>query len=534
MQAKATRFGRINPLLAILVGAFSAVVLLCGMLISNGRKGRSGADGVSSLTVYCAAGMRYPMVEIAEEYEREYGVKINLDYGGSNVLLSRLEVGKTGDLYLAGDASYVEKAKEKGLAAESISLALMRPVLVVDKNENSISKIEDLLKENVRLAIGDPDAAAVGKKTRKLLTASGHWEQIEARVKETGVYLDTVNKVANTVQVSTGKGVVWAGIVWDSTAHQYPDLAAIRTPELDAGEAEVQITVLKSSQAPTAALRFARFVAAKDRGLKTFQKHGFDVVDGDKWAVAPEITFFAGAVNRMALESVIERFAEREGVEINTIYNGCGILTSQMKTIDGEGGAGFPDMFMACDVFYLDVVKDMFLDGTNVSETDIVMVVAKGNPLKIATTSDLNRKGMRVAIGRPNQCTIGVLTKQLLEEQGLYAKLFADNNIVTEAPSSAMLVPTITTDAADVALAYATDTLAEAERIDVVLIDSASARAVQPYSVAQSSDYKQLGQRLFEAISQSRDDFEAAGFRWRLDDDTADVSTPSEQREPQS
>jgi molybdate transport system substrate-binding protein len=241
---------------------------------------------------------------------------------------------------------------------------------------------------------------------------------------------------------------------------------------------------------------------------------GYEPVDGDVWEENPEITFFAGSVNRRALEPIINRFQEREGVIVNTVYNGCGILTAQMRTLRENQDSGFPDVYMACDVYYLETVNNMFQEAVNVSNTDIVIVTQADNPKKIEGLEDLARSEMRVAVGQPDQCTIGVLSKRLLEDSGLYEKI--KPNIVTETATSALLVPQVTTSAADAVLAYATDTLAEAEKLHVVPIDSPLAAAIQPFSIARSSDFKYLGRRLFATIEQSPEAFKSAGFVWRL------------------
>jgi ABC-type molybdate transport system substrate-binding protein len=171
---------------------------------------------------------------------------------------------------------------------------------------------------------------------------------------------------------------------------------------------------------------------------------------------------------------------------------------------------------MACDVYYLDTVREMFQDAANVSNTDIVIVVEKGNPKDIHGLEDLAKPGVRVAIGQPDQCTIGVLSRRLLESEGLYDRIL-ENNVVTQKPTSAMLVPAVTTGAADAVLAYRTDTLAEREKLDVVSIDSPLAMAIQPFSIARSSEFKYLGRRLFQTVARSRKEFESAGFHWQLD-----------------
>jgi molybdenum ABC transporter molybdate-binding protein len=499
--------------------AVIGLVVLVGlglMLSSMGPqpRGRSGADGKTpvSLTFFCAAGIRKPVEAVARQYLEEYGVQINLDYGGSNTLLSRIETARTGDLYLAADESYIETARQKGLVAESIPLARMKPVIAVaEGNPKQIHSIEDLLRDDVRTVLGNPDQAAVGKKTRKLLKASGHWEQLEARVRETGTFQPTVPEVANTVKI----GAADAAIIWNTTTRIVDGIEAIEVPELSQGEVLVTVGVLRSAAAPTEALRFARYLAASDRGLEQFRKFGFTPVEGDLWAEWPELTFFCGSVNRRAVEQAIKDFQAREGVQVNTVYNGCGILTAQMKTISEKKLTGFPDTYMACDRYYMEIVDGLFQDAIEISDTEVVIAVPRGNPKRIGSLADLAQPGVRVAIGQPDQCTIGVLTRQVLEAEGIYDEVM--KNVVTQTATSALLIAPVSTGAADAALAYLTDTKAESEKVDVVRIPSEAARAIQPLGIARSSRNKHLARRLMQAITRSRSDFEAAGFHWRFD-----------------
>lgn len=506
--------------LVVWVGASAVVlVLLAWMLYSMGDRNRSqpGAEA-NELKVLCAAGIRLAMEPIAEQYEEDYGVKIIFDFQGSGTLLSNMKVDKSGDLYLAADDSYIKRAQDAGLVQEEVPLGKMRPVILVQgDNPHQIQGIEDLLQDDIRVALGNTGQAAVGKKTKKLLTASGHWQELEKHVTENGTFLPTVNEIANAVKA----GHMDAAIVWDATAAQYPKLKAIRTKELDAGTASITIGVLTGSDAPTEALRFARYVGARDKGLELFEKNGFEVVEGDIWQEKPEITFFAGAVNQRALEPIIHDFQKREGVTVNTKFNGCGILTGDMKIVpDQSTKDGFPDIFMACDIYYLEQVQEWFQEGVNVSDTDIVIAVPKGNPNEIKSLKDLANPGLRVTLGQPKQCTIGVLTRHLLKTEdatspGIYDAVM--KNVVAETTSSALLVPSITTKTADATLAYKTDCQAEQDKIEIIPIDSPAAKAIQPYSIAKTSQKKHLAHRLYEAIARSRDKFESAGFNWRLE-----------------
>jgi molybdate transport system substrate-binding protein len=508
-----------------LIAALSAVlmvVLVASLLVLSRRPREPGAR---DLFVFCAAGLRYPMQQIVAEYERECGVTVSLQYGGSNTLLSQLKVGGTGDLFLAADDSFIELAAEAGLTAEIIPLAQMRLVIVVRQDSTrTIESIDDILQPDLRVACANADAAAAGSITRECLEQSGHWPALARQINESGVYKPTVNDVANDVKL----GSVDAGIVWDTTAAQYPELRAVDVPELAAGIGTVSVAVLESARHPTAALRLARYIAAADRGLPVFQAADFQVVEGDPWQEEPEITLFAGAVNRRALAPIVQAFEQREGVRVNTVYNGCGILTGQMQILAKNQDRGFPDVYMACDVYYLDVVRDWFQEDVNVSDTDIVIVVQPGNPKQILALRDLLQPGVRVALGQPEQCTIGVLSRRLLEHEGLYDRLIAEN-VVTQTATSALLVPAVTTRSVDAALAYRTDTLTERDKLEVVSIESELSRAVQPFSIARSSPHKHLGRRLFQTIARSRDVFESAGFHWRLDVAPDDPAPPTPQ-----
>lgn len=509
------RAGAVNSLYLFAAVALIVMIALGVMLVRMDDPTPLSVDG-DRLFFYCAAGLRGPAELVVADYEKDYGIKVDVQFSGSNTLLSQIEAARTGDLFLSADDSYISLGQEKGLVQESFAVGAQRPVIAVRKgNPKNIQGIEDLLREDITTSMGNPDQAAVGKITRKMLTKSGQWEAVEKAITKTGVFKPTVPEVANDVKLEA----VDAGIVWDTTLALYPELEAIRTPELDAGTAHVTLGVLSSSTQPTEALRFSRYLAARDKGLTRFREKGFQTVDGDKWVESPELTFYCGSVNRRAVEPTIKEFEEREGVKITTVYNGCGILTGQMRSIlDQDQVLGFPDTYMACDVYYLDTVKELFQDAVNVSDTEVVIVVPKGNPKQIEKLSDLAKPGVRVTVGQPDQCTIGVLTRQLLEHEGLSDGIL--KNVKNETMTSSLLVPSVISGAADATLAYATDTLAEADKLEVIRINSTAGKAIQPFSIARSSEQKHLSRRLYQAISRSKERFETAGFHWRLNDVT--------------
>jgi len=506
----------------LLISAVIVALLLWGSPVQKEQQAQR-----PRLLMYAAAGLRQPAEKIATQYEEEYGIAVELQFGGSNTLLNQLQVNKfdTSDLLLVADDFYTDKAFSLGLAAEVLPIATQRPVIAVRKDSAlKIEAIDDLLEASVRVSMPDPDQAACGKAVKEALDGIAIanetlWSKFSAHVTANGVFKPTVNDVATDVAL----GAVDAGIVWDSTIAMSANRDQLKAIPLDVFNSKsetVSLAILTSSTQPTSALRFGRYLAASDRGLRVFEESGMRALEGDAWHETPELTFFCGAVNRRAAEQVVDEFQQREGVVVNTVYDGCGTLTSRMKTIDRQQtGLGFPDIYLACDRYYFDNVQEWFQEDVDVSDMEIVLTVPKGSE-KVRSLADLTKPGVRVAIGRPDQCALGALTRQLLQQAELYESLMSKQSqsaeLVVEKPSSALIVPDVVTGHVDVGVAYLTDVLAGGDQVEVIHIDTPHNVAIQPFSIARTSGQKQLARRFFTHLAKSREAFESLGFHFRI------------------
>jgi molybdate transport system substrate-binding protein len=237
------------------------------------------AEPRQPLVIYCAASNKSVLETILADYEREFGVRHQIEFGASQTLLASLEIAGEGDLYLPADESYLDLARERKLVAEQYPLATMQPVIAVAKgNPKQIKQFTDLLRTDVTIAQANPDAAAIGKLTRDALTAIGQWEKLHAK---TTVYKTNVNEVANDVKI----GAVDAGIVYDAVLHDYPSLEAVSLPELAGVKARVAIALLNASQQPRPAKHLARYIAARDKGLVRYREFGFEPVEGEAFSL---------------------------------------------------------------------------------------------------------------------------------------------------------------------------------------------------------------------------------------------------------
>ena len=277
MNGRSLSSGRIGIGAAIVIASVIAIAALTALLLPQ----RQAAAG-EPLLVYCAAGIKPPVQAIARRYEQETGVKVQLQYGGSGTLLSSLRIAKTGDLFLAGDESYIRIGRDQGLLADSIPLARMRPGIAVRRgNPKGVKSVADLLREDVTVALANPEAASIGKLTQKLLDTAGVWAALKPRVK---VFKPTVTDIANDIKL----GTVDAGIVWDATAGQYPELEFIDAEPLASASETVTIAILAASHQQAAAMRFARYMSAPDRGGEAFKEHHYEAVPGNAWTPRQE------------------------------------------------------------------------------------------------------------------------------------------------------------------------------------------------------------------------------------------------------
>jgi molybdate transport system substrate-binding protein len=236
-----------------------------------------GKPAAAPLTVYCAASNRAVMEAVRKDYEAEFGIEVQVQYGASQSLLAAIDVTKTGDLYLPADDSFFIAARERKLIEAEFPLADMHAVVAVPKgNPRGITTLNDLLQEDVRLAQGITEATGIGVVTRAALTKSGHWDAVQ---KQTMVFKTTVNEVANDVKI----GAVDAGIVYDVVLHTYDTLEAVVIPELSGIQSRVTVATLTTSPQPRQARHFARYLSARDKGLKRYTEYGFRPVRGDLW-----------------------------------------------------------------------------------------------------------------------------------------------------------------------------------------------------------------------------------------------------------
>jgi molybdate transport system substrate-binding protein len=223
----------------------------------------------SSLYAYVGANLKDPVTELAQMFEQRTGVKVEMTFNNSGALLNQLETTKKGDIYLPGNNSFVEKAKQAGHIENSAGpVAYITPVIITPKgNPAKITKVEDLANDGIKLVIPDKEATALGKTAFKIFAKVGIAAKAEQNILAS---METPAKVLTAITMGQGN----AGIV--ELSNTLKDRDKIEVVEIDPKVNEIEaipVATLKYSTNKEQADAFMKFAA--EEGPAVFAKYGF-------------------------------------------------------------------------------------------------------------------------------------------------------------------------------------------------------------------------------------------------------------------
>jgi len=250
---------------------FATIVVTAILLFGcKAEKPEESDSAVKELLLYCGAGIRPPVQQIAEAFEREHGVKIVTDYAGSEVLLSKIKLVRQGDLYMPGDKHYVEQAANEGMILSQQSVCYFVPIILVRKgNPKNIHGLSDLLADGLKLGLGDAKACAIGRKTKQIFAKNNiAWDDVEKNVAFQSL---TVNELGMQIQA----GSLDAVIVWDAIARYYSKHGTeVPIPVEQNVISTVNIGILTFTKNRSLAEEFVKF-AASSQGQSIFKQHNY-------------------------------------------------------------------------------------------------------------------------------------------------------------------------------------------------------------------------------------------------------------------
>lgn len=171
------------------------------------------------LILFVGSASQPPMELAAATFEQQTGAKLEIHFGGSGEMLSRMKLIERGDIYFPGSSDYLELAKREGLVnpqTETIVAYLVPAINVPKGNPANIRSLEDLARPGVRVAIARPDTVCVGLYAVELLEKAGLAERVRLNI------VTNTESCAKTAQI-VALGQVDAVLGWEVFEHWDPE-----------------------------------------------------------------------------------------------------------------------------------------------------------------------------------------------------------------------------------------------------------------------------------------------------------------------
>ena len=148
--------------------------------------GAVSVQAQTTLTIAAAADLQPVLPAIAQAYEKETGVKLQVTFGSSATLTTQIINGAPFDIFLAADFSFPEQVVAAGLAEEKSPVPYATGTLVVFARKDSPIQplsIDKLTDANVtRIAVADEAHAPYGRAAYQVMRAMKTLDKLQPKL----------------------------------------------------------------------------------------------------------------------------------------------------------------------------------------------------------------------------------------------------------------------------------------------------------------------------------------------------------------
>jgi len=229
-----------------------------------------------AVKVAAAADLKFAMAELASQFEKQSGAKLDVTHGSSGNFLTQIQNGAPFDLFFSADSEYPKKLEAAGLAEpETLREYAVGHMVIWTPGDSGIDAAKDgwkcLLDQRVKkIAIANPEHAPYGRAAFTAMKKAGIYEQVKNKL----VYGENISQAAEFVQSGNAQvGIVALSLAisramkngnrWEIPVDSYPPI-------------KQAVVVLKASKNKEAARRFLEFVYGS-QGREILQRFGFTV-----------------------------------------------------------------------------------------------------------------------------------------------------------------------------------------------------------------------------------------------------------------
>jgi molybdate transport system substrate-binding protein len=228
-------------------------------------------------TVAAAANLNFALTEVAAQFARDRGSRVEIVFGASGALTRQILDGAPFELFLAADEEFPGRlvaaglTRDAGVVYATGRLALFAPAgspLMVDPRLDGLVRLVG--SEGVtRFAIANPEVAPYGRAAESVLRKRGLWDAIRPRL----VLGDTIAQAAQFATTGNAVGgLVAYSLVLAPGFAERGTYAVI--PEADHEPLRQRMVLLKRAGA-TVTQFYAYLQANAARAI--FRKHGYEI-----------------------------------------------------------------------------------------------------------------------------------------------------------------------------------------------------------------------------------------------------------------
>ncbi len=244
---------------ALVVSAAFLAIVACG---EEAAPSTGAADSGGTLEVFAGSATKPATEEVVQLFEEEYGVDVDLHFGGSGKMLSDMKLTERGDIYFPGSSDFMEEAKRQGLVLPETErrVVYLVPAINVQKgNPENIRSLEDLARPGLKVAIADPETVCVGLYAVEVLENAGLAEAVRPNIV---TYTESCEKTARVVALKNVDAVIgWR--VFQYWAPEEIETLYLR-PDQVPRIGYVPIAVSTFSEEPELAQQFIDFVTSDE------------------------------------------------------------------------------------------------------------------------------------------------------------------------------------------------------------------------------------------------------------------------------
>jgi len=226
----------------------------------------------TELLIYCGITMVKPVGEMAGEFEKLHGVKINISQGGSEDLYKSLKISQKGDIYLPGEPTFRTKYLSEGLLGDFKTIGYNQAGLFVRKGnpKKVTAEVQQLLRSDLTILIAAENQGSIGSETKRILSKAGIYDRVVDNAAQ-------VSPDSRTINAALKKGEADVTLNWRATAF-FPDNSPhIDVIDLPISIAEPQALLMNLATTSTQKALAQQFIdyAASPTGQAIMRKHGF-------------------------------------------------------------------------------------------------------------------------------------------------------------------------------------------------------------------------------------------------------------------